>query len=346
MSVLNLIRSDLLTLQSYNAGNENFKYRLHANELPWTPLSTNEFSLNQYPDLREQERLKIQLADFYQVAPEQMVLVRGSDDGIDLLMRLFLRAGIDSFMQCPPTFSMYAFFARLQQAEIINCSLDIENEFSLQVDKLVNCWQPNCKLIMLCRPNNPTGNLIDLKTISILCEQFATKSVIVIDEAYIDFAETESATSLLSSFDNLIVLRTLSKAYGLAGLRMGAVIAQPELINALQNTMPPYSLSTTAVHYALQALTDKNWFATKIEFIIKERNKLHKQLQQFPWLTSVYPSSGNFLLIASNYANELLSWLAEFGIAVRQPITNMLRLTIGSEEQNKKLLEVLTLFKI
>src|SRR5262249_51617430 len=152
----------LITMKAYVPNGDELNCRLHANESPRSPISIADLSLNQYPDARQQQRLQEQLAKHYQIKSEQMVLTRGSDDGIDLVMRLFLRAGIDSILQCPPTFPMYAFYARLQQAEVINCPLDAVNDFNLDLQKLLALWQPNCKIIMLCQPNNPTASLLDL----------------------------------------------------------------------------------------------------------------------------------------------------------------------------------------
>ncbi|KTD25231.1 MULTISPECIES: histidinol-phosphate transaminase [Legionella] len=349
MSVLDLIRPDLKSLQNYKPGGDHLDCRLHANELPWCPVAFSQVPLNQYPDIRQQHQLQQLLAQYYQVSSEQLVLTRGSDDGIDLLMRLFLRPGQDCFMQCPPTFPMYEFYARLQQAEVLNCPLDAKNDFSLSIESLISFWQPHCKLIMLCRPNNPTGNALDLASIKTLCEYFQGKAIIVVDEAYIEFAQTESATELLSFFDNLIVLRTLSKAYGLAGLRLGSIIAQAQLIKAIESTMPPYTLSSAVIDLAKQALANKAWFTSKIDDILNERQGLITQLQQFPWIEKIYPSSANFILIASTNASSLAAWLAELGIAVRHfaaaPLQNMLRITVGDSAQNQQLLAALRRFQ-
>ncbi|KTC93100.1 histidinol-phosphate transaminase [Legionella drozanskii] len=349
MSVLELIRPDLKSLQGYAPGGDELSCRLHANELPWSPASLRQVPLNHYPDAREVQRLQQQIATYYQVSDEELVLTRGSDDGIDLLMRLFLCAGRDSFMQCSPTFPMYAFYARLQQAEIINCPLEANNNFNWSIEKMFSLWQPNCKLIMICRPNNPTGNLLDLASIADLCLYFRSKAVVVVDEAYIEFAQTSSATTLLASFDNLIVLRTLSKAYGLAGLRLGAIIAQPQLIKAIQNVLPPYTLSSAVIELAQHALTDKTWFTHNITYILNEREKLASQLQESPWIEKIYSSTTNFILMISSYAQQLNAWFAELGIAVRHftadPLQNMLRITVGTQEQNQRLLTALNNFQ-
>ncbi len=350
MSVLELIRPDLKSLPTYIPSGDKLPNRLHANELPWSPTSLEGVQLNHYPDSRGEQRLQVQLAEHYQVASDQIALTRGSDDGINLLMRLFLRAGQDSILQCPPTFPMYSFYAHLQQAEVLNCPLPADKGFSLAIDQLISHWQPNCKLIMICRPNNPTGNLpLDLAAIAKLCSYFTAKAVVVVDEAYIEFAQTASATTLLSSFDNLVVLRTLSKAYGLAGLRLGSIIAQSKLIEALRNTIPPYSLASAVIELAQQALVNKTWFADKINYILAERKQLIAQLQQSAWLERVYPSSTNFIFVTSAYAQQLALWATEHDIAIRHfaanPLANMLRITVGEQSQNQRLLAVLNSFQ-
>ncbi|HHF7344190.1 TPA: histidinol-phosphate transaminase [Legionella feeleii] len=350
MSVLNLIRPDLVTMKAYVPNGDELNCRLHANESPQSPIPFMDIPVNHYPDFRQQQLVLEQLAEHYQIPSEQMVLTRGSDDGIELVMRLFLRAGIDSILQCPPTFPMYAFYARLQQAEIINCPLDAENNFSLDLEKLLSIWKPDCKIIMLCQPNNPTANLLDLDTISHLCKHFKDNAVVVVDEAYIDFTQFPSAASLLASFDNLIVLRTLSKAYGLAGLRLGTVIAQPQLIQALKNIMPPYTLSSVVLDLAKKALTHQQWFAQNVQQILNARTQLMAELKQSPWIDIVYPSRTNFMFVRSAYASRLVTWFAEQDIAVRHfagspLLQNYLRISVGDESQNQRLLMALNTFR-
>ena len=349
MSVLNLIRPELLSLQNYTLSGESLSIRLHANELPWAPIDFGALPLNRYPLPKEQEKLQEQVATCLDIEPNQLILTRGADDAIDILMRLFLRAGVDSILQCPPTFAMYAFYAALQQGKILNCPLSWENDFQLSLEKLFACWQPNCKLIFLCQPNNPTGTLLELDTIQKICETFKNKSVVVVDEAYIDFAEAKSATSLLRSLDNLIILRTLSKAYGLAGLRLGAIITQKELCNAIKNTIPPYTLSSTVIELAQRALKNKAWFAEKRTLILQERDALVAKLRETPWIERIFPTQANFILVSSSHAEQLATWLAEFDIAVRyfnnDTLPHWLRITVGDTQQNQHLLKAIASFK-
>lgn len=349
MSILTLIRPDLLSMKAYQPKGDDLACRLHANESPTAPFKTKNLALNYYPDQRQIKGLEEKLASYYQVQKDSLLVTRGSDDGIDLLMRFFLRAGVDSILQCTPTFSMYAFYATLQQADIVNCPLDSANDFSFSMEQLISTWQPSCKLIMLCRPNNPTGTLIKLTIIAALCEYFANKAVIVVDEAYIEFAQTKSATSLIERFDNLIILRTLSKAFGLAALRLGAIVAQPQVIQALQNTIPPYSLSTVVVDLALRALNRK-WLETNVATILKQRQLMIDKLSHSPWISNIYPSHTNFILVTSPKAQALAIWLAQQNIAVRsfansQELATMIRISIGTSAQNSALLTALASFK-
>ncbi|MBL7481121.1 histidinol-phosphate transaminase [Legionella bononiensis] len=350
MSILNLIRPELLNSQNYVPGGEQCTFRLHANELPWCPVNSNgTMSLNFYPDTRLQAQLQARLAERYQVDKDQIVLTRGSDDGIDLVTRLFLIAGQDAFMQFPPTFPMYAFYVRLQQAELINCPLNPLDDFSLSLEQIKNRWQSNCKIILFCSPNNPTANLIDLDLIAATCDFYANRSVIVVDEAYIEFARTKSAVSLLNRYENLVILRTLSKACGLAGLRLGSIIAQGQVIEALNKIIAPYIIPSANIELAAQALDNTNWFPSVIERIRSSRQKLTQLLNNSPVIEKVYPSETNFVLVKSQYAKELTAWFAEHNIAVRDfPPSSLLhdhlRITVGDPEQNELLIASLSNF--
>jgi histidinol-phosphate aminotransferase len=346
MSILDLIRPELKTINNYQLLGDRLTTRLHANESPWQPVEIPGINLNHYPDVRRQQELKESLAADYQVNPEQLLVTRGSDDGIDLLMRLFLTPGQDSILQCPPTFSMYAFYAQIQNAKVFNCPLEEIKGFNLSLDKLVAAWNSSCKIIMLCRPNNPTGNLLDLESVSRICNAFTGKAIVVIDEAYIEFSEACSASSLISRFENLLVLRTLSKAYGLAGLRLGCVIAQAPIITALQNIMAPYLIPSPILEIALRALQDKNWFTSTIKKIINSRELLINALQQSSLIDKIYPSRSNFVLIKSPHAQGIASWFAEHDVAVRHfashpQLNAMLRITVGSEAQITQLTTLL-----
>ncbi|WP_392536959.1 histidinol-phosphate transaminase [Legionella sp. 227] len=349
MSVLNLIRSELLNKEPYVLGDAPIKYRLHANELPWSALST-DIDLNFYPEKGLQDQLQEQLAKRYQVNVNQMVLTRGSDDGIDLISRLFLSAGQDACMQFPPTFSMYSFYASLQDAQLIECPLDPLCQFKISLEDIGKSWQKNCKIIFLCNPNNPTAHRVDLDFIAQLCAEYKNRSVIVVDEAYIEFAEAQSATRLIPEYDNLIVLRTLSKAYGLANLRLGIILAQEQLIQTFNKIMPPFPLSSVVIDLALRALEHSDWFLEAINRIRNSRTKLIEKLQFCPVIEKVYPTETNFILIKTKHTTQLVSWLIKEGMVIKSfspqsSLHDHLRITVGDEPQNQLLLNALSSFQ-
>lgn len=350
MSVLDLIRPDLKNMIAYQPEGEGSQYRLHTNELPWSPLAGFDIAINQYPDSMPRNLLTTQLASHYQVASQQLIITRGSDEGIDLLMRLFLRPNQDAILQFSPTFSMYEFYAKMQQAQVINCPLDQLNNFNFpSLQKLTKYWQPQCKLIIVCRPNNPTANLPDLAFISALCRQYYSQSLVVVDEAYIEFTQAESAACLLKEYDNLIILRTLSKAYGMAGMRLGCVIGNELVIKALSTIIVPFSLSTVILSLAQSALANPAWFNDKVNNIINQRQALMAELNQLTAIDYIYPSCTNFILVRLNQAKQCHAWLAQQGIAVRHfahpLLANHLRITVGSAEQNRYLLNKLVEFQ-
>ncbi|WP_419418819.1 histidinol-phosphate transaminase [Legionella sp. D16C41] len=348
MSVMDLIRPELAQMKEYRPSSDTPIYRLHANESPWSPVKLEAVALNHYPDINEQLALQEQLAAYYQINEDQLALTRGSDDGIDFLMRLFLRPGQDSILQCPPTFPMYTFYAELQHASVINCPLNIKDNFSLSLDELFGAWQPNCKIIMLCQPNNPTGNLLPLETIATICKQFSDKAMVVVDEAYIEFAASSSATTLINDYENLIVLRTLSKAFGLAGLRLGSVIANKVVIQALQKITAPYLLSSPVIALAQQALQKPAWLIESIQQILTERERVSSFLQQLPLIEMVYPSEANFIFVKSKQAKALIDWFNQHKLAIRHflntPLADFLRISIGDKAHNQILMKLLQEF--
>lgn len=350
MSVLNLVRPELLASVNYNPGGDEAQYRLHANELPWSPVAMGNVALNFYPQARAHKELQQKLALRYAVHLDELILTRGGDDAIDLIIRFFLRAGIDSFMQCSPTFSMYEFYVRLQGGFILDCPLDSAREFQLSLDAIKATWQKNCKIIMFCNPNNPTGTLVSLDLIAATCVHFKSKSVIVVDEAYIEFSGTASAATLLAEHDNLIILKTMSKAAGLAGLRLGSIIAQKKLIERIAAINAPYNLSSAVIELALRALANQDWFTKSLKHIQQAREWLSDELNKQPLVEHVYPSFANFILFKTAYAKELIDWCAEHKIAVKgfkapSLLQHHLRLTVGSAEQNRMVIAVVSSFK-
>jgi histidinol-phosphate aminotransferase len=349
MTVLNLIRPELLNSPSYVLSGEQALYRLHANELPWSPVTLNGIKLNHYPDTCLELKLKDQLACYYQIKSDQLTITRGGDDAIDYLTRIFLTAGKDALMQFSPTFSMYSYYVRLQQGELIECPLDASNDFSITFERLQQYWKPNCKIIMFCNPNNPTANSVDLDLIAQACKTYSNQSVIVVDEAYIEFAQDKSALSLLYQFENLILLRTLSKAHGLAGLRLGAIIAQEHIIEAINKVIPPYIHSSPSLALSSKAIQQTDWVGNALKQLIPSRRNLMEQLKQVNCIKKVYPSETNFILVQSDFAYDLAQFLDKESISVRtfspsSILYDHLRITVGSDEQNKRLVDSIAFF--
>jgi histidinol-phosphate aminotransferase len=343
-----MIRTDLQDWQAYPVENIDSSYRLHANELPWSPLGEDEWELNYYPNPEASQNLTRQLALTYQLPTDQILLTRGSDEAIDLLIRLIITPGQDSIMTCSPTFSMYGFFARLQQAAVIDQPL-LAPDFKLDVEGILADWPTACKLLFLCSPNNPTGSMVDESDLRKLCESLAERAWVVVDEAYIEFADQPSASNLLKDYDNLIILRTLSKAYGLAGLRLGSLLAQPALVQQLKAIMPPYPFSKPVLSLATQALASQDWFIAKQASIKSERHRLMKQLQAFEWIHEIYPSGGNFILFRCSDAAACMRFLSQHEIIIRSfpnhpRLGDCLRITVSQPEQNDHVMQLLTEF--
>lgn len=346
MSVLHLARPDILALQPYqHAAWQPSLERMHANEMPWRPSGdVTRTGLNRYPEPQPAEMVT-HLAELYGVAPEQVLVGRGSDEGIDLLARAFCRAGEDSVLICPPTFGMYKVSARIQGAGVIEVPLDKERNFTLDVDAVVAAWRDGVKLVFVCSPNNPTGGCVERSAIERLCERLAGKAVVVVDEAYIEFARRESMAAHLGRFANLVVLRTLSKAYGLAGARCGALLGSPEIVSLLARIITPYALPTPTIESVLK-FTDAAHRAEaeqRIEFIVRERERLTERLRGLPAVRRIWPSDANFLLIECVDADQVLQAAARAGLIVRDPrsqpgLGNCVRISVGTPEQNERLI--------
>ena len=344
-SILQLARPDILTLQPYqHAAWEPSLERMHANEMPWrADGDTTQAGLNRYPEPQPDELIR-HLAALYGVAAENVLAGRGSDEGIDLLVRAFCRAGQDGILICPPTFGMYKVSARIQGADVVEVPLLKERGFALDVDAVLAAWRPQIKLVFVCTPNNPTGNCIDAAAIVALCQALAGKALVVVDEAYIEFAKVASLVERLAEFANLAVLRTLSKAYALAGARCGALIAHADIVSLLARVITPYSLPTHTIESVLK-LTDREHCAAslqRIDTILGERRRLSEQLAQQRLIRRVWPSDSNFILVECSDADAVLRAAAATGLIIRDPRSNpalagCLRISVGSPEQNQRL---------
>jgi histidinol-phosphate aminotransferase len=344
--VSELARPEIVSLKPYeHASWEPTLERLHANELPWRPGSdSSDAGLNRYPE-PQPHILVEELASLYGVAPETVLVGRGSDEAIDLLTRAFCRAGRDAIVICPPTFGMYSVSARIQGAEVHTVPLRSE-DFELDEEAIVARCTPEVKLVFLCSPNNPTGNLLDETTILRLAARLRGRALVVIDEAYLEFSGTASLARHLPRFPHLAILRTLSKAHGLAGARCGTLIADPEVIALLKKVIPPYAITQLTLEAVLRQMEPAQLAEsrTNIEIIQTQRKRMLAALPELRRVVKVWPSDANFILVQFHDAAEALQLARATRLLVRDArgypgLGQALRVTVGSMEQNSRLLE-------
>jgi histidinol-phosphate aminotransferase len=348
--LINLIRPDLLTFKSYSSARDEAiqgKIFLNANESPYPSIFDDGIFINRYPEKQPKE-LVTQLSSIYQVAENNIVLSRGSDEVIDLLTRLFCRAGQDSIMICPPTFGMYEVCAHLQGANVIEVPLIKEKNFQLDLTAILASWLPSVKIIFLCSPNNPTGNVFNTEDIFYLCDYFDNKSIIVVDEAYIEFSDTPSVSQYINRYENLVVLRTFSKAYGLAGARCGSLLAQENLVQWVKKIMAPYPLSALTAQTVLKNISSSRLTQIQQQVITvkAERTWLFNKLKEISMMKNVWPSEGNYLLVEVQDAEKIVKECAKLGIILRNMhsklgLENCLRISIGLHEENEQLINAL-----
>ncbi|MGB4860144.1 MAG: histidinol-phosphate transaminase, partial [Dokdonella sp.] len=318
---------------------------LNANESPWPPFAADDHDWNRYPD-PQPAALVERLAGIYKVSPEQLLVGRGSDEAIDLLVRAFCEPGRDAVAISPPTFGMYAVCARVQDAEVLTVPLD--DDFHVDVEALLSTIADSVKLVFLCTPNNPTGDALPLERIERIARELADRAMVVVDEAYIEFANATSASTLLGRHENLAVLRTLSKAWAMAGLRLGCLIANPEVIALVRRIMPPYPLPAPCVEAALAALSDDGLAEAKrrIATTVAERERLASALRNYDDITDVLPSRANFLTVRCVDSATLYRRLLNAGVVVRDvshypKLAQCLRFSIGTAIENDRLLETI-----
>ena len=343
MIIENLIRENIKSLKPYSSAREEFKNS--ASNLVYLDANENPFDtgLNRYPD-PQQNLVKAALAKIKNVSREQLLLGNGSDEVLDLIFRVFCEPKVDTVIVLPPTYGMYEVLANTNDVKILNISL-LDN-YQPNVDEILKAQNSQTKLLFLCSPNNPTANSFNADKIETLIKKFT--GIVVIDEAYIDFSSQESWIGRLNEFPNLIVIQTLSKAYGLAGIRLGACYSSTKIISVLNKIKPPYNINQLTQQTALKALQNSIKTNNEIAIIISERNKLIIDLEEISFIVKVYPSDANFLLVKVDNAIVRYNQLVEYGIIVRnrtnQPICeNCLRFTVGTKEENKKLMNTLKL---
>lgn len=345
MTIETLARPEILALNAYQtAAQVNGSLRLHANE---APTASDSDSLNRYPELRP-TRLQSRLAKRFGVSHNNLLATRGSSEAIDLLIRTVCRAAQDNIVITPPTFSMYQVYADIQGAKTISCPLLPEQDFTLNINSLLDICTAASKLIFICSPNNPTGNAVPRLEIVRLLKARAGESIIVVDEAYIEFSDIQSMSELVAEHDNLVVLRTLSKALALAGARCGALLGSADLIRLLNSVLAPYALATPVIDCVMRALSSTERYAaeSRITAIIAERDRISKRLACTPIVTKVWPSQANFLLVQFRDLGIVRNRLKKKNILIRefygQPgLENCARITIGNRDENGRLLAAL-----
>lgn len=348
MTVENLIRPEIRNLQPYETAKQvRGLVRLNANESPWPGDGTAGDGLNRYPEIRPLE-LHAQLAAHYGVSADMVLATRGSSEAIDLLIRGFCRAGIDSIVTSPPTFSMYRVYADIQGARTIAAPLRAEDDFALDTTAVIGECKPDTKLIFVCSPNNPTGALAPLSSIRALADARAGQSLIVVDEAYAEYSEAPSAAALLQSHENLVVLRTLSKAHSLAGARCGAVLASAEMIRLLNRILAPYALATPVIECVQRSLQPESLQrqASAVRRVLQERERVADALRRCPDVVRVWPSSSNFLLVQFENLEATEGRLLANRVLVRElghepVLRGCVRISIGKPRENDILLSAL-----
>jgi len=341
MEIKDLVRENIKRLEPYSSardefqGNSNDMVFLDANENPF------ENGVNRYPD-PQQRTVKSLLSENKGVPQENILLGNGSDEVLDLIFRAFCEPHQDNIVTLPPTYGMYGVLANINAVE--NIKIPLTDQFQPDLEKIYQAVNPRSKVIFICSPNNPTGNNFSKSVIEDLLENF--KGLVVIDEAYVDFSTEESWVNRLDKYPNLIVTQTLSKAYGMAGIRLGICYASTFIISVLNRIKPPYNVNELTQQKAIERLKKQKEVEAEIKDILKQRTALVSELKTVGFVSEIYPSNANFVLVKVDNATKRYDQLIEKGIVTRNRTTqqgceNCLRLTIGTAEENEKLINTL-----
>lgn len=349
---LALVREDLRAFAGYRSARSERvtgSIWLNANESAWASDADTGDALRRYP-APQPDALRVRLAALYGVAHEHVLIGRGSDEAIDLLVRAFCRAERDAVTISPPVFGMYAVCARLQAARIVEVPpQETDDDWRTDLDAVREAALANsAKLVFVCSPGNPTGELVPLADIESLATALRGRALVVVDEAYIEFAGAPSATTALARHANLVVLRTLSKLHALAGARIGCAIAHPAIIDVLRRCQAPYPIPAPSATLALAALDPEasERTAARIDIVIRERARVAGGLRGTKGVRRVYPSAGNYLLARFDDAERVYRALLAAGIVVRDMratagLEDALRVTIGTPQENDAMLAAL-----
>nr|WP_299173029.1 histidinol-phosphate transaminase [uncultured Allomuricauda sp.] len=336
-----LVRETVKGLKPYSSARDEYvsdgskMIFLDANENPF------ENGLNRYPD-PQQRSLKTLLSEQKQIPEQNILLGNGSDEVLDLIFRAFCEPNRDNIITLPPTYGMYKVLAGINAVE--NREVLLTSDFEPDVPRILQKVDENSKIIFICSPNNPTGNAFQKKNIEELLVNF--NGLVVIDEAYIDFSENQSWISTLDSYPNLIITQTMSKAYGMAGIRLGICYASAEIITILNKIKPPYNVNQLTQYQALKRVLDDTLVQEEVVKILKERKTLVNALKEVTFIEKVYSSDANFVLVKVDDASKRYQQLLDANVVVRnrsnQPLCkNTLRFTVGTPDENKKLIAIL-----
>jgi histidinol-phosphate aminotransferase len=345
MSVLDLARPELRGIQPYVPGAyEPGMLRLNANESPWrSPGDKSDRGLNVYPPPRPTV-LQVKLGEYYGIEQKQILVTRGSSEAIDVLIRGFCTAGKDKILICPPTFDMYRLYASIQNAGIVRVPLLAERNFALDVDGILNALDASTKIVFVCSPNNPTGQSMARADIERICRETAGRALVVIDEAYHEYATGGHYLYLRNRYEHVVLLRTLSKFVSLAGVRCGLIVGAPELIEFAQVVLPPYTFPTPSIELVQQALSQDALRVSeeRVATIKRERERLASALRDVPQVVKVYPSDANFIMVKTRDGQAFRDTARRAGILVRtfeDPLlADCVRITIGRPADNDQLL--------
>jgi len=340
--IRDLIRPHLKDLIPYSSARDELKGEAHifldANE---NPFCLSEDRLERYPDPYQSD-LRGALSELFSVDVERIFIGNGSDEAIDLLIRTFCEPQRDSIVICPTTYGMYAVSGKINNVTVKEALLD--SDFDLDLGALREICDGSEKICFLCSPGNPTGNLLSEDRILRMLEEFS--GLVVVDEAYIDFSESSGLLSALNDFPNVVLLRTLSKAWGLANIRTGILMAHPDIVSMLKKVKPPYNVSGVSQKLAMSRLAQKSLIESKIAIIKRERDRLVDELNTSALVTKVYPTDSNFILVRVEDASFIYDKLLKLGIVVRnrsslKGLENCIRITVGTPEQNEDLIQAL-----
>lgn len=339
-----ITRTNIKNLKPYSSARSEFKGKegifLDANENSFgSPLDAN---YNRYPDPLQLD-VKEKLGKIKGLPIQNIFLGNGSDEAIDILFRAFCNPGVDNIIICPPTYGMYEVSANINDVKIKRVPLTSE-EFQLDTENILKAIDNNTKLIFICCPNNPTGNGVKWEAIKNILENFS--GLVIIDEAYINFARYRSLIPELLNYPNLVILQTLSKAWGLAGLRVGMAFASEPIIDIFNRIKPPYNINIASQKLVLEALNNTDKINAWIKETVEERDKLSAELAMLPFIIKVYPSDANFILVKTNDPLAIYNYLVTKKIIIRdrskvELCEGCLRISVGTKEENRKLIDTL-----